>query len=36
MYGCFGMVQGGLEGSEGCKVQKPGRCRKVMRMNSVR
>ena len=30
------MVQGGSEGSEGHKFQKPGRCRKVTRKNSVR
>ena len=36
MYGSFGMVQGGSEGLGGCKVRKPGRCRKVTRKNSVR
>ena len=33
---CINASQGGLEGSEGCKVRKPGRCRKVMRKNSIR
>ena len=36
MYGCFRMVQGGSEGSEGHNVRKPGRCRKVTRKNSIR